>query len=661
MFRIQALGTWLFTATLTLTSLSSVGLAAESRFASHPPERPLPQASDRPLGAGPAYYIDVANGRDANPGSRQQPWQSLKHAVSQLRPGDTLYLRGGIYREPLELNTQGQPQAWITIRSAPGELAVLDGGYAEFLEHPEDAWEPCPGGVPGEFQSTRTYEQLQAAYTGEIESAVTGQFADSLLPLHAYRRRDELASLTEISRTADGTHVPVYYGPGVWYNPASKRIHVRLSPTHVLLYGKSNYQGETDPRRLPLIVAPYRSQPVRVSHASHIRLQDLVIRGAGRSAVYVEDSDHVTLEHLTLYAGYRGVWAERSGHLRMLDCAVRGTMPPWGSRSVSKACALDSHQFVAVGTREIQRDKRKYFRPYCHDFEVAHCEFTDGHDGPYVGGVQRFRFHHNLVDNMNDDGVYLSAWGPPGSEVHIYENRLARCLQIFAFGLGRSSASDPGTTNWIYRNVIDLTQPVRYSHPRADDPNAVPNYGQQNNDHGGPVWEPIHFYHNTVVNRNGAWRDYYGLGWGRSLNEPRAMVNNIFVQQARLPGTDFSSSTTELVIDGNLHWTLDPDLNADTFWKKLRTNRTLLARSDGLAATADAHGLYADPQLKNLGFAPGAVADFRLRSGSPAVNAGVPLDPAWPDPLADRDSAAPDIGALPLGVELIVGPRSPSK
>jgi hypothetical protein len=45
------------------------------------------------------------------------------------------------------------------------------------------------------------------------------------------------------------------------------------------------------------------------------------------------------------------------------------------------------------------------------------------------------------------------------------------------------------------------------------------------------------------------------------------------------------------------------------------------------------------------------VADFRLQTDSPAVNAGVPVPPDWPDPLRAADAEAPDIGALPLGAE----------
>jgi hypothetical protein len=37
--------------------------------------------------------------------------------------------------------------------------------------------------------------------------------------------------------------------------------------------------------------------------------------------------------------------------------------------------------------------------------EVHHCEFRRGHDLLIVG--QKFRFHHNVVDEMQDDALAI--------------------------------------------------------------------------------------------------------------------------------------------------------------------------------------------------------------------------------------------------------------
>lgn len=129
----------------------------EGAVISHPPMRPLPVASQRPKAAGPAKFVDCARGNDANDGSEAAPWRTIGRAVRALLPGDTLYLRGGVYYETVTVNASGTAEAPVTIRAFPGELAVVDAGFREFVEDPATAWEPAPGGHVDEYRSTRTY------------------------------------------------------------------------------------------------------------------------------------------------------------------------------------------------------------------------------------------------------------------------------------------------------------------------------------------------------------------------------------------------------------------------------------------------------------------------------------------------------------------------
>src|SRR5947207_15651733 len=68
---------------------------------SHPPMRPLPKPSVRPLGSENLRYADAGKGDDGNDGSRDKPWKTVRHALTRLKPGDTLLLRGGTYYETL--------------------------------------------------------------------------------------------------------------------------------------------------------------------------------------------------------------------------------------------------------------------------------------------------------------------------------------------------------------------------------------------------------------------------------------------------------------------------------------------------------------------------------------------------------------------------------
>ena len=216
--------------------------AAPIAYASHPPARPLPQASDRPLEAGQTYFVNPVAGNDAADGSQQKPWRTLGHAVNKLRAGDTLVLRGGTYYEHVVANLTGTPDRPITIRAYPGELAILDGGLREFFEAPAVAWEPCPGGAAGEFRSTKAYPNLGAAGDGP---GVFGNFGDSLVPLAAYRFRGDLQSdnLYWNVENKVGNESFIYCGPGIWYDEASGHIHCRLAAMNLPGLGEDNYRG----------------------------------------------------------------------------------------------------------------------------------------------------------------------------------------------------------------------------------------------------------------------------------------------------------------------------------------------------------------------------------------------------------------------------------
>src|SRR5688572_8776346 len=144
-------------ATIAVLAWSASIANAQPNVASHPPMRPLPVATKRPPAKGPTYFIDGARGDDRNDGSEAKPWKTIQFGANRLKPGDTLYLRGGTYYEKVRLTRSGSKEAPITIASYPGELAILDGGLREYYDAPEKCWEPAKGGADGEFVSTAVY------------------------------------------------------------------------------------------------------------------------------------------------------------------------------------------------------------------------------------------------------------------------------------------------------------------------------------------------------------------------------------------------------------------------------------------------------------------------------------------------------------------------
>jgi hypothetical protein len=639
------------------------GIGAESKYSPGPaPMRPLPAASTRPLSDGPQRFADASKGDDANDGTAAKPWRTLGFAAARLKPGDTLLLRGGIYREHPTLTCAGTSEKAITIRAHPGELVVLDGGIAEFYESPETAWEPFVGGADGEYRSTRAYPKKGGAGAdNEAETTLLGSFADTMVPLQGCHVMADLRSSNPFWFGAGekmDINKSIYCGPSICFDDATQRIHARFAPTDLVGLGNDNYRGETDPRKLRLVIATLEAGPVlKLRGARCLRLQDMVVRGAREATVVVEDCSSIALEGVTSYGGAAAVRVQGTRGLRMASCALRGIAGPWTFRSSLKYRSIEARIFAASSWTPLGRDNE--------DFEIANCEFTDSVDGVFIGSVRGVNFHHNLLENISDDGIFLTSGTAPdgtthGGNVHLWQNRIARCLTVFAFGVGHgrqkmlATGRQTGAGIWAHNNVIDERKWVPYFPPHSSgEPQDLTFKGRMCGDHGSPAWEPLAFYNNTILEGAAPFRAAYldGLGHAISPGAPRRLLNNIVALAAGVPGTVFQEKEPDLIADSNLHWGYAPgvEMSADDFLRKLRGAKTAVASVKQYAPGWAAHDLYADPRFVKYNLDPNATVDVRLQKESPAIGAGLSIPAEWPAPLAGAKGR--DLGAIPASVE----------
>lgn len=663
---------------------------------SHKPMRPGPAIAARPLDpAKPTYYVDPIRGDDRANGCEPAPWKTLDFAVRQLKPGDTLCLRGGTYYEHPSLTQSGTAEAPITIRSYPGETAVLDGGLREFLDDPAGAWQPLAaqdGGAPGEFVSTRTYPfaarrrmptqflpgSWEPMHGIEDERPLAlGHFADSMIPLHGYRIVADLRAVSELFPDDKKSEIGMYGGPGLWFNRATGRIHCRLAHTTLAGLGNDNYRGPTDPRQVPMVVAAgFGDEVLGVHGVKHVRLEDLVLRGAtGSPMISVYGSEGIVLDHCTVYGGNPALLVNACKSIRVTHSAFRGLAAPWISRAHMKYRGTASYQIVLQNNQ-----------PRNDDIEFANCEFTDDHDFAFVRYAANLRLHHSLVDNFNDDGIEI---GPKLRDhtLYIYQNRIGRILiPLTQHEIEKDESSvdhNAGCGVYVYRNVFDVRGGTYKSPPRTAETKDEPlrEEGNHIGDHGGPVWPVLYVYHNTVVRRSPMYRDYFLFGFGAQgfKNNERDVFNNIFVQLQGMPGAGFAGikEPGRLREAGNLLWGYGPAPVAaaaapkapakgkpakpagenagpvDPF-AKFRASPFFAASKQYYPAgftTDDRHG---DPKFArgpDVAEAKSAPTDLTLQAGSPAIDLGRALPSTWPNPLADHDTGAPDAGAVPHGAK----------
>ena len=74
-----------------------------------------------------AIYVSPA-GNDANTGTESSPFATLPRAMSAAKPGDTIYVRGGVYTVNRTITTpiSGTPDSTLKLWAYPGESPLLD-------------------------------------------------------------------------------------------------------------------------------------------------------------------------------------------------------------------------------------------------------------------------------------------------------------------------------------------------------------------------------------------------------------------------------------------------------------------------------------------------------------------------------------------------------
>ena len=88
----------------------------------------IPSAAPPPASAAVAgpFYVSPS-GRDTSTGTKTHPWKTIQHAADRLRAGQTVFIRGGTYRERVRPKYSGTAGHLISYRGYPGEVPTIDG------------------------------------------------------------------------------------------------------------------------------------------------------------------------------------------------------------------------------------------------------------------------------------------------------------------------------------------------------------------------------------------------------------------------------------------------------------------------------------------------------------------------------------------------------
>src|SRR4029077_14366710 len=91
---------------------------------------------------GSKFYVATTGSDTTGTGTLANPWRTINHGIAAanggagLKPGDTLYVRGGTYAEALNNMPLGSGTGWnapVTIAAYPGETPIIEPGSGLFV------------------------------------------------------------------------------------------------------------------------------------------------------------------------------------------------------------------------------------------------------------------------------------------------------------------------------------------------------------------------------------------------------------------------------------------------------------------------------------------------------------------------------------------------
>ena len=362
-----------------------------------------------------------------------------------------------------------------------------------------------------------------------------------------------------------------------------------------------------DHMRLPAVI--------EIRGSENVLLRNFTVRNSHFGGIHVVDSRNVDVVNCkvesTLASGI-ATWPGCEG-IRVLGNTVidaNDTTLSWGPYRWHEA----PHEAISIiSTR---------------NFEVAYNLLIDCQkEGVDVKGESAHgTVHHNYFCGVLRQGLYVDSWRGVLEDVELHHNVVTHG----GWGVAVSTEGGIVCRNVrIHHNIFDHCQGPGV---------FISRWGLDNKREDIRIWNNT-IYHNGMGKPDPGWR-YYWLVGGFYLYtthvEGLDFRNNILSHNDpfelgytfRLLPEDFAAKRIELAYNLINAVKAEPGPIYLAKWAK-DTVRTTLGKH---AVTGDP--LFVDPEH----------GDFRLRPGSPAVDAGDP-DPAYRDP----DGSRCDIGAIPLG------------
>ena len=532
---------------------------------------------------GRLLYVST-DGSDANKGTEDSPFGTLKAAFSRATPGTTVLVRGGTYYEGgLTFRTDGTPDAPIVVRAAPDERVILEGAAPKLI--PAKGWKDEGGGV---FSHPYGGRCLNAS----VQHRETGKWT-------------RLFVLGDLQSLKNRT----------WQGTSFRQRHIEGA---LFCDGRTAYVVPPGPPEEYRICVSAQTRGIVLESRSHIAFDGLEMRNYGKGnygcAAFLRDSSNTLFQNCRVRHCNTGIWLKGAcSNNTVQDCEFLDDTDKWSWKMVKS----NAHNHVESGGVYIEGTYSG------RGMVIRRNRFSGLFDGvhlaPFVkigGRTSETDFYGNTVTDISDDLIETDGYS---RNVRIFDN----LMDISLSGVSLAQALD-GPTFILYNQILNSGVCQATREESFEGYPFKTNGGTGSKIGSGEVF----FYHNTsctsdpksraILIKSGRWKKL-------------TFRNNIWVGRAE----GFVSWRAPL---SPLDFDYD-DLYVENGGTLMRLGKDVYhTLGDVQRGTSHLkHGFSVDPRLRKT-----ATGAFELAPDSPLIDRGVAI-PGINDERTKGEG--PDLGA----------------
>jgi len=545
----------------------------------------------------------ATTGNDANPGTKEQPFRTIAHAMANAEAGTTIWVNGGVYYEGnLTTEHNGTPGRPIVLRAAPGQNVIMDGSDPSLTD--SSVW-------------TKTTDSLYMhafPYAATTCVVLEDRHAGTRTRLVPVRTLEELKRRAVKKPARDRRDSTPDFTPFAELNLSGGTY----------CDGTNIYLATPGPIENYKVHVSIKARGLDVENRHDIIIDGLTFRYNGTvdypNAVFLYSTSDVLIQNCLIDFCDAGIGVKKnSDRVTIQDCRFVDVTGDFPFGIIKMGGLLVSYETGAVIVDGNFSGRGLVFRR-----NKIEGYFDGVHLCPWILDTARSNeidFYHNYIDVCLDDFIETDGYA---RNVRIFENYMSRSLS----GISLATALD-GPTFIVY-NVIANCGTVRSATKEG-------NAGYPFKTNGGPETDvgsgQIFFYNN--------------IAWSSNPKGGAMLVKHAKWEKITLRNNIWCGNVMGFECWENPPSPMDFDYD-DLYVSDTNAPLALLAYHSRYNTLEDIqkrlrwlkHGLSTDPKLADPG-----QGNFHLADGSPCVDAGSPVQGITDGRFLGK---APDMGAYEL-------------